>query len=213
LSEHKFQIADNLTWTRGRHTIKTGFDLRILQSSDYISFQAADNFGDYYFNDTFPGYDFADFLLGLPTETDIANAVPSDDGHAKAYGFFVQDSFKVNLKLTVEYGLRYEYHPPFHDDTLQMTNFNDITGAVIVPNAKSLALASTTFLESINACGLPTPNPTSYGLYPCTRVQTAKEAGFPETLRFSDKKKFLPRLSFAYRLNDKTVIRAGGRPV
>ncbi|MGI8960025.1 MAG: carboxypeptidase regulatory-like domain-containing protein [Bryobacteraceae bacterium] len=210
LSEHKFQIADNLTWIRGRHTIKTGFDLRILQSSDYINFQGADNFGNYYFNDTFTGYDFADFLLGLPTETDIANAGSNYDGHAKAYGFFVQDSFKVNPKLTVEYGLRYEYHPPFHDNTLQMTNFNDITGAVIVPNAKSLSLASTTFLESINACGLPAPNPTSYGLYPCTPVQTAKQAGFPETLRFSDKTKFLPRLSFAYRLNDKTVIRAGG---
>lgn len=47
-------------------------------------------------------------------------------------------------------------------------------------------------------------------MYPCTPVKTAKEAGFPETLRVSDKTKFLPRLSFAYRLNDKTVIRAGG---
>lgn len=130
LSQYKFQIADNLTWIRGRHTIKTGLDLRILQNSDYINFQGADNFGNYYFNDTFTGYDFAGFLLGLPSETDIANAGSNYDGHAKAYGVFVQDSFKVNPKLTVEYGLRYEYHPPFHDDTLQMTNFDVATGTV-----------------------------------------------------------------------------------
>lgn len=210
LQEHKIQIADNLTWIRGRHTIKTGFDLRILQNSDYINFIGADNFGNFYFNDTFTGYDFADFLLGLPTESDIANAGPNFDGHAKAYGFFVQDSFKVTPKLTVEYGLRYEYHPPFHDTTLQTANFDNTTGAVVVPNQKSLNLAGAPFLQSINACGLATPNPTEYGLFPCTPVQTAQQAGYPESLRVSDKTKFLPRLSFAYRLNEKTVIRAGG---
>ena len=210
LKEHKYQIADNVTWLRGRHTIKMGFDLRILQNSDYINFIGPDNFGNFYFNDSYTNYDFADFLLGLPTEADIANAGPNYDGHAKAYGFFAQDSFKISPKLTVEYGLRYEYHPPFHDTTLQMTNFDNVTGAVVVPNAKSLALAGATFLQSINACGLPEPNPTPYGLYPCTPVITAKQDGLPETLRISDKTVFLPRLSFAYRLNDKTVIRAGG---
>jgi hypothetical protein len=210
LEEHKMQFADNLTWIRGRHTIKTGFDIRNLQNSDYINFTLSDNFGNFYFNDTFTNYDFADFLLGLPTESDIANAGPNYDGHARAYGFFVQDAFKVTPKLTVEYGLRYEYHPPFHDTTLQMTNFDNITGAAVVPNQKSLALAAEPFLQSVNACGLPTPNPTDYGLFPCTPVLTAKQAGYPESLRVSDKTKFLPRLSFAYRLNDKTVIRAGG---
>ncbi len=209
LTEHKMQFADNLTWIHGRHTMKSGFDVRNLQNSDYINFIGADNFGNFYFNDTFTGYDFADFLLGLPTESDIANAGPNYDGHARAYGFFAQDSFKVTPKLTIEYGLRYEYHPPFHDNTLQMTNFDNVTGAVVVPNQKSLALATAPFLQSINACGLPTPNPTDYGLFPCTPVQTASQAGYPESLRVSDKTKFLPRLSFAYRLNEKTVIRAG----
>src|SRR2546426_4458539 len=50
LREHRFQIADNLTWVRGRHTIKTGGDIRALRVADYESFVAADNFGDYYFS-------------------------------------------------------------------------------------------------------------------------------------------------------------------
>ncbi|MGI8742164.1 MAG: TonB-dependent receptor domain-containing protein [Bryobacteraceae bacterium] len=210
LREKKFQFADNLTWIKGRHTMKLGFDVRALAVADYESFTTADNFGDYYFDGRYTGSDFADFLLGLPFQTVVVNAGPDFDGHARAYSFFAQDSFKVTNKLSVDFGLRYEYHPPFHDNSLQIANFNRATGAVVVPNAKSLALSTQPFLQSINACGLATPNPTDYGLYPCTPVQTAAQAGIPESLRISDKTRFLPRLSFAYRLNERTVIRAGG---
>ena len=209
LREHRFQIADNLTWVRGRHTIKTGGDIRALRVADYESFVAADNFGDYYFSGQFTGHDFADFLLGLPNFTEVVNAGPDFDGHARAYAVFVQDSFKVMPRLTVDFGVRYEYHPPFHDNSLQIANFVRSSGAVIVPNDASLQLATQPFLQSINACGLPTPNPTPYGLYPCTPVTTAKQAGFPDRLRISDKRKILPRLSLAYKLSDKTVFRAG----
>jgi Carboxypeptidase regulatory-like domain/TonB dependent receptor-like, beta-barrel len=209
LREHKYQFADNLTWIHGRHTMKFGFDIRELRVADYESFIAADNFGDYIFNGRFTGNDFGDFLLGLPNYTEIVNAGPDFDGHVRAYGVFGQDSFKITPKLTIDYGVRYEYHPPFHDDSLQITNFDRATGATIVPNAKSLALATQPFLQSINACGLPTPNPTSYGLFPCSPVITAQEAGIPDTLRISDKLNILPRLSFAYRVTDKTVVRAG----
>jgi len=210
LREHKYQIADNLTWIRGRHTFKMGLDVRELRSADFENFIGSDNFGNYHFRGVFTGYDFADFLLGLPAFTEIVNAGPDFDGHARAYGFFGQDTFKVTPKLTLNYGVRYEYHPPFHDDTLQIANFNRATGAVVVPNAASLALATPIFLQSINACGLPVPQPPPYApTAPCTPVQTAQQAGIPSTLRFGDKKGILPRLSLAYRVSDKWVVRAG----
>ncbi len=209
LHEHKYQWADNLTWIRGRHTLKFGFDIRAMRLSDYESFAGPDNFGSFFFNGALSGSDFADFLLGVPSSTVVVNAGPDFNGFDKAYGVFAQDSIKLGPKLTVDIGLRYEYHPPFHDNSLQITNFDRANGVVIVPNAKSLALATPAFLNSINACGLPTPNPTSYGLYPCTVVETAAQDGVPDTLRISDKKKILPRLGLAYRLNDKTVIRTG----
>lgn len=209
LREHKYQFADNFTWIRGRHTMKFGFDVRALRLADYESFTASDNFGGYFFNGSFTGYDFADFLLGLPSRTEIVNAGPDFNGYERAYGFFAQDSVKVTQKLSIDFGVRYEYHPPFHDDSLQITNFDRSNGVVIVPNAKSLALATQAFLQSINACSLPAPNPTPYGLYPCTKVEAAASDGVPASLRFSDKNDIEPRLSFAYRLSNKTVIRAG----
>ncbi len=209
LHEHKYQVADNLTWVHGRNIFKMGLDIRALFLSDYESFTADDNFGSYFFNGSFSGNDFADFLLGLPFHDAIVNAGPDFDGYAKAYGTFFQDSLKLTPKLTIDFGVRYEYHPPFHDDGLQITNFVPATGAVIVPNAKSLALATPPFLAGINACSLPTPNPTAYGLFPCTVVETAAQAGYPASLRLSDKDKVLPRLGIAYHLNEKTVIRTG----
>jgi hypothetical protein len=209
LRERKVQIADNLTWIKGRHTMKAGFDMRMLRVADFENFSGADNFGNYYFDDRYTGFDFADFLLGLPFQTVVINAGPDFDGRARAYAFFAQDSFKVTSKLSIDYGLRYEYHPPFHDQSLQIANFDRVNGSVVVPNQKSLALATQPFLQSINACGLSAPNPTDYGLFPCTPVITAQQDHIPSTLRISDKLKFLPRLGLAYRLNNKTVIRTG----
>ncbi len=75
----------------------SGLEIRELRSADFESFTAADNFGDYYFSGKFTGYDFADFLLGLPSFIEVVNAGPEFDGHARAYGFFGQDGFKVKL--------------------------------------------------------------------------------------------------------------------
>jgi hypothetical protein len=210
LTEARYQIADNLTWMHGRHTMKFGFDVRKLQIGDYSNFNGADNFGYFYFQGGYTGSDLGDFLLGLPSYTEVIAAGPDYKGRGSAYGFFGQDSFKVTSKLTINLGVRYEYHPPFHDETLQISQFDPANGATVVPNAASLKLATAAFLQGINACGLPTPVPTPYGLYPCSPVVTAQQDGIPESLRFGDKTRILPRLNFAYRLSDKTVVRAGG---
>jgi hypothetical protein len=209
LQYSRYQMADNLTWIRGRNTMKFGLDVRIYKMGDYSNFDGADNFGNFFFNGAYTGNDFADFLLGLPNETQVVAAGPDYNGRAKGYGFFGQDSFRVSRKFTINFGIRYEYHPPFHDTTLQITQFDTRNGGFIVPNATSMKLATPAFLQSVNACGLATPVPTTYGLFPCTPAETAAQVGIPEALRFGDKRKILPRLSLAYRLSDKTVVRAG----
>jgi hypothetical protein len=190
------QFTDNVSWTRGRHTFKFGADFRKLSYRDNISFFAGDDLGEYRFNGMFSGNAMADFLLGYPNRTRLANTGPDVRPHATHQGYFAQDDFKISAKLTINYGVRYEYHPPFTDPTLQIANFdrNYPGGRVIVPNAESVALTAPGFRASIGS----------------TPVITAADAGLPESLRFSDKNNFMPRIGFAYRpFGNRTVIRGG----
>jgi len=190
------QFTDNLTWTKGRHTFKFGADFRKLDFRDNVSFFSGDDLGEYRFNGSYSGNAFADFLLGYPNRTRVANTGPDVAPVAYHQGYYAQDDFKVNSRLTVNFGVRYEYHPPFVDPTLQVANFDrDFPGGrVIVPNAESLALTAPGFRASIGS----------------TPIVTAEQAGIPTSLRFADKNNFMPRFGFAYRpFGNKTVFRGG----
>ena len=199
------QFNDNLTWIKGRHTMKFGFDIRRLRTQSPLP-----GLGGFTFTGQYSGSDVADFLLGLPNQSTITTPRPDTDGLTWHYGVFAQDSFKVNRRLTLEYGLRWEFHPAFTDAGSDITDFDvsvPVTGRVVIPSSPAAqALTSPGFLRSINACPAAPVN----GI-PCTPFITAQQAGFPENLRFSDKKDFDPRFGFAYRPfdNNKTVIRGG----
>jgi hypothetical protein len=209
-NSHTYQWTDNFTWSKGRHTLKFGGDIRRLRAQTALSFTGSDNYGNFDFDGRYSGSDFADFLLGLPYHSSYASVKQDNDGTAKHYGFFVQDSFKATSRLTLEYGIRWEYHPPFTDTGSDITNFDrtvPVTGRVIIPSTQqALDITSPGFLQSINAC----PGPAFNGI-PCTPFLQAKQAGWPDTLRFSQKKDFNPRFGFAYRpfSDTKTVIRGG----
>jgi hypothetical protein len=190
------QFSDNITWIKGRHTFKFGADIRYLRTTDDVSFFSGDDLGEYRFQGAYTGNAFADFLLGIPQRTRLANTGPDIDAYTWHHGYFAQDDFKVTAKLTLNYGVRYEYHPPFWDRTLQMANFDrDFPGGrVIVPNEKSLAITAPAFRASIGS----------------TPIVTAKDAGIPEQLRYPDKNNFSPRIGFAWRpFGNRTVIRGG----
>jgi len=207
---HSYQWSDNFTWSKGRHTMKFGMDLRRLRAQTALSFTGSDNYANFDFDGRYSGSDVADFMLGVPYHSAYASVKQDNDGISWHYAFFAQDSYKVNSKLTLEYGLRWEYHPPFLDLGSDITNFDrtvPVTGRVIIPSTQqALDITAPGFLQSINAC----PGPSWNGI-PCTPFLQAKNADWPETLRFSQKKDFNPRFGFAYRPfnNNKTVIRGG----
>ena len=207
---HSYQWTDNLTWIKGRHIMKFGADVRRLRAQTALSFTGSDNYGNFSFDGRYSGADVADFLLGIPYVSTYANVKQDNDGLTWHYGVFAQDSFKVNSRLTLEYGLRWEYHPPFLDLGSDITNFDrsvPLTGRVIIPNTQqALDITAPGFLQSINAC----PGPAYNGI-PCTPFLTANQVGWPNTLRFAQKKDFNPRFGFAYRPFDdtKTVVRGG----
>ena len=201
------QFMDNLTWMHGRHTVKLGTNVRYLRTNFALSFTPGDGYGDYTFDGSFTGNSFADFLLGIPVATGYSRVTQDNDGRAKHYKAYLQDTYHIAPRLTLDYGVRWEFDPAFYDAGFNIANFDPSipqTGRVIIPSDPRAAtyLAPATLL-SINAC----PSDAINGVA-CTPIVTAKAAGLPEGLRKNYLKEFRPRLGLAYRLNDKTTVRS-----
>jgi len=208
-----FQWADNLTWTKGRHTIKFGTDIRRIRATSPLGFISGDNYGSFSFNGLATGQPFADFLLGIPDNTQLDNVQQDNDGRSIHYNAYAQDSYRVNENLTLEFGLRFEFHPGYQDASGNIGNFDPSvarSGAVIYPDGKASLLAPG-YLASFNACPVlgSREGPIVNGA-PCTPVLSASQAGLPNSLRTAPYR-FMPRFGFAYRPfgNNKTVIRGG----
>jgi hypothetical protein len=196
------EFTDNVSWIKGRHTLKAGIDYSRLNYKTVNNFAFSDDFGYFDFLGTFTGDSFADFLTGLPTLNFVATTGPNvnqSSGHFSVYG---QDEYNVTDKLTVSYGLRWELLPPFSEANGNIANFNPATGDVVIPDHTITPAQG--FLYSLNACSLDS------GVTPCTNVVSASKEGFPQRLRYTYWKNFDPRVSAAWRpFGNKTVFRAG----
>ena len=211
-----YEFTDAVSWVKGRHAFKFGMDAAKFRAVDALGFFGADNYGTYQFNGMFTGNDFADFLIGAPSQTDLDNVQLDNDGRNYILAFFAQDSWKVSKRLTVELGLRFDYHPGYTDASGQIGNFIQTpgSGGAVYPDGSAKLLA-TAFLQSFDACpnaALPglANDPMSANGAACTPVVTASQAGIPQGLRATSKRA-LPRLGFAYKLtnDDRTVLRGG----
>jgi Carboxypeptidase regulatory-like domain len=209
------QFTDNLSYSRGKHTFKTGLDARRVRYFDLESFAPvfnSDDFGDFTFQPTFTGNAFGDFLIGAPTTLNFAVSSPDVGGTAWQYGIYGQDEYQINTHLTLNYGLRWQILPGFHEDGGNLANFDQRNNAIVVPNElaaylqqQNIQASNVAFQQSFNACGL------GYTALPCTNYVTASQDHLPQSLRNIYMRNFQPRVSIAWRpFNDtKTVIRAG----
>ena len=220
---HLFQYADNLSWTKGRHSTKYGMDIRTLQSVTTLGSYGLNNVEGFLFTGQISGIiqeglqqplspadQFADYLQGTPVATEYFTLVPENDGRSTYYGFYAQDQWKALQNLTVSYGLRYEYHPAYHDAKGAIGNFDPSmagTGAVVYPDGYQ-SLLDAPFLASFDACGY---GPANSGYANCTPVLSNSQDHLPSSLRKSQKDRFLPRIGLAWRPfnDDKTAVRAG----
>jgi hypothetical protein len=211
--EGTYEVADSLTWTKGKHTYKFGGDFRYLSSLNTQVFNDY-RMGQYQFNGSVmssllgggAAVPLASMLLGYPDLTTIATVLnPNTDSRAGAYALYGQDDFKISQSLTINYGLRWEYHPGFHDINGDSVNFDPYyqnivngrnTGAVIAENQTALTTnLNPGFVESVS----PTP------------IILASKAGVGLSDRNASHLDFAPRIGFAWRVfdNNKTVLRGG----
>jgi Carboxypeptidase regulatory-like domain len=203
------EFSDNLSYTRGSHTMKFGVNVRRVRYFDIETFQPSDDFGQFTFNQgAFTGSAFGDLLVGAPNTAFFAVSSPDVDGRTTQTGAFAQDEWQVNRRLTVNFGLRWELLPAFQEQLGDLANFDPALNAIVVPNKLLTTLGPTQgFLQSFNSCGLQQRN-TSLA---CTQFLTASQAHLSQGLRNLYWKNFQPRVSVAYRpfASNKTVLRAG----
>ena len=174
-------VQDALIWSPGRHSLKLGGQ---YQTYHWLEGAVPQNvYGDFTFTGAFSGLGFADFALGLPsTSTRQAGRVDRTLHQAQS-GLFLSDSFRVTSRLTLEYGVRWDYYTtPVYDDGY-MSNWDPATNQVIVAPGTLTAVSSffpkgaTVVLGSV--------------------VPKAKTTNFR------------PRVAAAYRLAGNLVLRGG----
>jgi hypothetical protein len=113
-ADNNYAISDTVSWNRGHHTFKFGGRFGIMQENTVYAYQTN---GIFYFSGPFgigSGNDLADFLFGASDEYDEYSKAPSNE-HQKQYAVFGQDEWKATSRLTLSFGLRYEYTSPETD--------------------------------------------------------------------------------------------------
>jgi Carboxypeptidase regulatory-like domain len=126
-----FQWLDNFTKVIGTHTIKAGGEFHY----DQINVNAIAQFnGSFLFFGSETGSDFADFLLGIPSQYNQSQLQPFY-GRNKYVGLFAQDSWRVRRSLTLNYGLRWDRIEPWYEKYNQIATFVPGVQSVVFPNA------------------------------------------------------------------------------
>lgn len=188
--QNAYEIADNLTKIHGRHSMKFGTEIRLVE---FTIFQPAASRGTLDFasdltdNPAAPltgGEAFATFLLGLTDGATITNQ-HDVDYHREDYSWFAQDDIHLTPKLVLNLGLRYEIFTTVKARFNELANFDFASGSLIVPKGQTAALT-----------------PTLASIIP---VQATGSSG----LISPDLQDFAPRLGVSYQITNKLVMRAG----
>ncbi len=129
--ENTFQWLDNFTKVIGTHTLKFGGEFHY----DEVNVNAIAQFnGSFLFFGTETGLDFADFLLGVPSQYNQSQLQPFY-GRNKYVGLYAQDSWRVARNLTLNYGLRWDRIEPWYEKYNQIATFVPGQQSVVFPGA------------------------------------------------------------------------------
>ncbi len=190
-----FTLVDNLQWIKGKHSMTFGVQMQWLQDNVAAqlgpsgifttTFSPNDtaNYTGTTLDSTKSGYSYASYLLGaINSSATTIQAFSEEGGRYRPISPYFQDDWKVNNKLTLNLGLRYDFFPPYREvqdrwSYLNPTKINPATGTPGV-----LEFAGHRGADISCECSTP--------------VHTYM-------------KNWGPRVGFSYSVNDKTVVRGG----
>lgn len=137
-------LTDDWSWVKGKHNIEAGVNM--VYSTKRQNIFSYSN-GSWVFSGKFTGDPIADFLLGRAASFTQTNGERRPYIHGEMYSPYIQDTFRVSKKLTLNYGLRIMYMPLPYDQPGYATAFD--------PRKYSLAKAA---IVNPNGTLTPTPN-------------------------------------------------------
>jgi Carboxypeptidase regulatory-like domain len=179
--DNEFLYAANLSWLKGSHSFRFGFSYTRAQLNHIQTNVAYAPRGGFNFSGSATALNggvapnaynsWAQFLLGLPSsfgkDTDYLTPITQ---RASGYAFYARDIWQATSKLSVNYGIRYEYYPYATHDHFGGSNYDPNTNTMYIGGMGGVP--SNAYVDVGNG-------------------------------------QVVPRLGIAYRINDKTVVRAG----
>ncbi|HEX3966555.1 MAG TPA: carboxypeptidase regulatory-like domain-containing protein [Edaphobacter sp.] len=188
-----FTAVDNLFWSKGRHNLTFGIQVQWLQfqsstadgptgglTLNWGTNETAQESGSSYTTNT--GYSYASYLLGAVGSTSLTLQPFSVlGGRYRPIAPYVEDDFKVNSKLTLNLGLRWDYIPSYTEVQNRYSFLNPNIKNPVTGNLGALEFAGSNGGPGVS-CGCKTPVNTYW-------------------------KNWGPRVGFAYSIDDKTVVR------
>jgi hypothetical protein len=211
---NSWDFQPNLNWTRGRHNLHFGFEFHYeargnvslgnawgtLTFGSGLTRQATDRSLT-----ATDGFGIASLLLGIPTSGSIDTNVTTYVSRPY-YGGYVQDDWKVNDRLTVNVGLRYDVQLPYLERYNRMNSAFDLSK--VNPLSDQIIANWNKIASAYNATNpkypYPAPPAKIMGVFTFAGVN-----GMPRRQFYTDWTDLAPRIGFAYRVGDKTVIRGG----
>ncbi len=212
-----YTFNDNLTWlATSAHTLKFGANYAIEHNNN--NDQTNGQSGIFTFLDTgnpqSTGVALGNLALGNYDTYNETGKSQYTLGRSKALEAFAQDTWKVTPNLTVEYGVRFSYYQPWYAvwndlanfsatyyDTKNLPQVDPRAGFIISGNPyNGIVLPGNGYPASAAGRAYGVFDPLSKGLF----------HNLPRSLSYGTNYAFAPRLGFAHKIADKTVIRVGG---
>ncbi|WP_031499525.1 TonB-dependent receptor [Bryobacter aggregatus] len=208
------QFINNLSWVRGRHNFKFGGEVR-RDEYNQVGNQFAR--GQFTFDRVatsnpaltgVTGDSFADFLLGNLYQSEAAVSIAKAEFRSTGFAFYIDDVWRVNSKLTVNMGLRYENTPPWEDQT--GTLFNGIVRRDIKLSNPFAAVVQDRSLYPYFMRQSPARQNCYEGInIRWVDIETKCDGSLGSRLVQRDNNDWAPRLGISYQLTPKTVVRLG----